>query len=447
MILCGSSVYAATFKITPSKSKVNPNESFTISVGGDCIGRVNLSVKNGTISSSSVWVEQNYQTVNVKAGSSGTVTITAIPTAGFSDADANEYKPGAKSTTVTIAVPNNPPAVPDKTDNNKPADKPITNNSQTTTKPNNNSKPTEKPKNETVVEEKSSNNLLSSLATNVGTLVPNFDTNISDYTLELSKDIETINISAESADSKARVNGIGEIKVVPGDNIITITVIAENNEEKVYTIKAYVDESPQVYIKYKDKEVGVIRNIKDISIPEGFNEKQHKVNEYSISVFDNEHFFIICGIDDQNAKNLYTFDTEKNECINKITPITIDDHFFYLMDLEEAKEGFEKSSIIIDNKEIFGYKFKDGFDNYFLLSVMNNEGKIIDYLYETEEKTLQLYLNSAPISYGQYEELTEEVNNRQIVIYILSAFLLICVISIIILFLKLRKEKLDEKVH
>lgn len=43
LILLGGSVKAATFKMTASKTKVNPAETFSISVGGDCIGRVNNS--------------------------------------------------------------------------------------------------------------------------------------------------------------------------------------------------------------------------------------------------------------------------------------------------------------------------------------------------------------------------------------------------------------------
>lgn len=125
LLLWGANVKAATFKITASKPQVKPNETFSVSVGGDCIGRVNLSVTNGTLSSSSVWVEQNYQKVNVKAGSSGTVTIIATPAVGFSDADANEYKPGSRSVKVTIVNASN---------SSTPSKKPTTSQGTSTSK-------------------------------------------------------------------------------------------------------------------------------------------------------------------------------------------------------------------------------------------------------------------------------------------------------------------------
>ena len=63
LILWGVPVKAASFGISSSKRQVKPNESFTVSVGGQCIGRVNISVSNGTASTSSVWVEQGYTSV------------------------------------------------------------------------------------------------------------------------------------------------------------------------------------------------------------------------------------------------------------------------------------------------------------------------------------------------------------------------------------------------
>lgn len=437
LIFLGGHVKAATFKITASATQVNPNGSFTVSVGGDCIGRVNLSISNGTLSENSVWVEQNYKTVNVKAGSSGEVTITATPTTGFSDADANEYKPGSRSTKVKII---------NNTNNFTPQEKPNTqqpNTQKPTNQPNNNNQ-VKKP--QTIIEEKSSNNLLSSLSTNIGNLVPNFDANITEYTVELSKDTKKLSINAQSQDGKATVTGIGEIDVNPGENVIIVKVVAENGDEKTYTIKAHVDETPQIYLKYKNEEIGVVRNLKDIIIPEGFKEKQHVINEYTIKIFDNEYFAIICGINSENIKDFYIIDTQKNECVSKIIPITIGKHSFYLVDLQEEKEGFELSTTKIEDKEIVGYKFKNGFTDYFLLSVMNNEGKMIDYLYETKEGSLQLYLASAPIHYNEYKELVKEINNKQIIIYILTTVIVITTIGIIFLFLKLKKGKLDEKI-
>lgn len=191
LIICEVPVNAASFGISSSTGQVSPNQSFTVSIGGQCIGRVNISVSNGTASASSIWVEQNYVQVTITAGNSGNVVVTATPTPGFSDPDANEYTPGSRSTTVTIYEP---PTT--TTDSGKP---PVTTN-KPTTKPN---------KGET----KSSNNLLSSLAVENSNLSPTFDSTVSEYELNLPAGTTKINISANVADAKATLEGIGEIEV------------------------------------------------------------------------------------------------------------------------------------------------------------------------------------------------------------------------------------------
>lgn len=133
-------VFAASFTASASVQEVKPGGTFTMRIGGSCIGRVNLTATNGTVSQSAIWVEENYQSVTVTAGTSGTVTVTATPEAGFSDPDANEYKPGARSVSVKIVAPAKPPATEDKP--SQPTTKP--------TQPNNNNKPNQNQNNQTI---------------------------------------------------------------------------------------------------------------------------------------------------------------------------------------------------------------------------------------------------------------------------------------------------------
>jgi len=204
---------AASFNLSSSTYNVSPNGSFTINLGGDCIGRVDLTISNGTLSTSSVWVEQQYITVNVTAGSSGVVTITATPVTGFSDADANLYNPGSRTISVNISS-----------------------NSSSGNSNNNGNRPT------TPSIKKSENNNLKNITINNGELNPSFNKDTLEYKINLNADITKININAETEDSKAIVEGTGEKDLKPGNNFIEIKVIAENGNEKIYKINAYVDE-------------------------------------------------------------------------------------------------------------------------------------------------------------------------------------------------------------
>lgn len=150
--------YAASFNMTSSSKQVAPGGTFSVSVGGDCIGRVNIKVTGGTTAQTAIWVEENYQTITVTAGNSGTVTVTATPEAGFSDSDANEYKPGNRTVSINIVAPSQPTETKpsgntsNTNTNNTSTSKPTTNQNSAVKPPTTNSEQTTKPEDDTNVE-------------------------------------------------------------------------------------------------------------------------------------------------------------------------------------------------------------------------------------------------------------------------------------------------------
>ena len=392
MFLFISPATAASFNLTSSTKQVSPNGTFTVSVGGDCIGRVNITVSNGTPSTSSVWVEQGYQTITVKAGSSGSVTVTASPVTGFSDPDANIYNPGSRSVTVNISSPSNP-----STSQTKPT---------TQTKP-----PVQAPV-------KSSNNNLSSLTTSIGELSPKFNSDTNEYSLNLPGDITSIKIDATSSDSKAKINGLGDVSLKPGNNTINITVTAENGSTKDYKINVYVDDTPQV------------------TIPQGFTENTKEIDNHTITLFTNKNITVIYGLNEKNEKYFYLYDDIKNECLSKFIPLSIGNHNLYIIDPTFKNNNLTLSTITISDEKIDCYKFGDNVDNYCLISSINTDGKALEYLYESTENTVQLYPSFLASS-------LEKSNN--VIVYILSAFLLLSVCISAFLFYKLISGGKHEK--
>ncbi|MCI8567897.1 MAG: cadherin-like beta sandwich domain-containing protein [Bacilli bacterium] len=360
MFLNTFSVNAASFSMSASTRQVSPNGSFTVKVGGDCIGRVNLTVSNGVLSTNSVWVEQGYVSVKVTALSSGTVTVTARPAEGFSDSDANIYNPGSRSVSVNIASSNS----------GSSSTKPSTNNP---------------------VKKKSSNNNLSALTVSAGELSPKFSDSNKEYSLSLPASVDSLTIKATAEDSKATVEGNGKVNVKPGNNTIKITVTAENGSKKVYTIKVYVDEAPQVYFNYKNEKIGVVRNYEGVSIPKDFNRLEYTIDKKKMDIFTNKNITIIYGLADDKSKNFYLFDKEKNELVNKFVPLTIGNRDIYVIDSDINRKNMKRSSALINDKEVSCYDFENVEDNYCLLNVINEEGNTVEYLYESTENTIQLY--------------------------------------------------------
>ena len=81
---------------------------------------------------------------------------------------------------------------------------------------------------------KSSNNFLSTLEIEGYNLIPAFDKQTINYTID-AKDGERINIKATAEDTRATISGIGNVKIEENKNI-EINVKAENGLERTYFI-------------------------------------------------------------------------------------------------------------------------------------------------------------------------------------------------------------------
>ncbi|MDD6881260.1 MAG: hypothetical protein PUE18_06765 [Firmicutes bacterium] len=129
LVLCmiPMNVYAASLIVSPSTSTVAPGGTFTVNItGSECAGRVDISVSNGTASSSSVWVDNNSASVTVTAGSSGSTVITATPY-DMADNNADVYNPGIQSVSVSIVAPSKPESKPSTSTNASNSNKPSNN--------------------------------------------------------------------------------------------------------------------------------------------------------------------------------------------------------------------------------------------------------------------------------------------------------------------------------
>ncbi|MGN1343311.1 MAG: cadherin-like beta sandwich domain-containing protein, partial [Traorella sp.] len=354
-------ISAASFNITASVKTIGPNEKFTVSIGGSCAGRVNLTVSNGKLSETSIWVDDGYVKVTVTTGNSGEVKITATPEVGFSDMEENEYNPGPKSVTVKIVSNNNPPG----------------NNEQITTP----STP------------KSSDNNLKSLTLSVGKLSPDFDSSITDYSVELERDVTKLTINATANHAQASISGVGEKTLVPGENSFKITVTAENGNSKVYTIKAYVDDTPYIFLDYQDKELGVVVNMTNVPKLNSFEETKVVINNEEVKAWYSPIYdFKVIYLQDDTTKNFYIYD-ENQGIVSKFELLGILGHNLGIVDIDENlqnKQGFTYQEVIVDDIRLMGWVFNQkDFENYALIYALDEKGEYQYYLYEKSENTLQ----------------------------------------------------------
>lgn len=223
---------AASISVTTSKSSVMPGENFTVTVsvsGG--AGMVNVSATNATLSKTSLELMlQSSATINCTAGASGTISINANGTIADYTTE-EDAKLSAPTTTVSIVQNTN-----NSEDNNESNNSNNSGNSNTGTTNNpttNNPTPTNPSTTSTA--QKSSNANLSNLG-----IRPNdfsgFRPGTTTYNVTVPNDVESVEVYATKADSKATVTGTGTKTLQEGANALAVTVTAEDGTTKTYTI-------------------------------------------------------------------------------------------------------------------------------------------------------------------------------------------------------------------
>lgn len=373
-------VFAASFSVGRSTSSVAPGGKFTVTVSCPSgAGRFSVSASNGRVSSGSLWVDNGSSSVTVTAGSSGTVTVTV----SASDVTANDETviSGSRSVSVSIASSNSNSNSNHNQNNN-------TNNNQNSNNANNTQKPVE--------DTRSKVNTLSSLTVSSGSLNPQFNANTTSYEVNVAGDVSSITINAKAQDAKATVSGTGQKNLEVGSNTFQIVCRAEDGGTKTYTVNVNVDEEPLVYTKYDDKKIGVVRNLKDLAVPNSFEQTTVKIDGQEVTAYhsNNMNKTIIYMVDEKGEKNFYLYD-EKEGITSVFIPTTILGRNVYIIDVKKDDldlEDMKFKDITIDNNTLKGWVFEDkDYAHYSLIMVMNEKGEKVIYQYEDTENTLQLY--------------------------------------------------------
>lgn len=160
-------------------------------------------------------------------------------------------------------------------------------------------------------EKKSSNTNLKSLTITNQTLLPEFNSSTTEYSLNVGLDINELEIKAETEDSNSTVTIDGNKDLKVGKNTITITVKAQDETTKKYTITVTKAEETSLGLKSL--------TIKEV---EDFVDKfKTDVYEYEIEVGDVKLLEIEAIANKENAKIEIVGNTDLQEGENTITII------------------------------------------------------------------------------------------------------------------------------
>lgn len=267
VILVGTNIYAASLS---GNSSVKVGDTFTLTFNfGTNVGAydsLNVSYDttmfeyvSGDALSESVWWDQTTEskgistkTYTFKALKEGSSRITIVSNGTIS---ANETMDSLGTVTAEKMVNAYVPKDESQNQNQTPPATPPANT--------NTQKPTS-----------NSNNYLKYLQISEEGLTPNFTRNVTEYSVAVGENVNSLQILARAEDSNARVEISGHESIKEGENKVQIKVTAQNGYYRIYTITV-------TKTKDKDKSNAYLENliIEDFNLDKAF---QSEVLEYSI---------------------------------------------------------------------------------------------------------------------------------------------------------------------
>ena len=389
-----SEVQAAGSFSVSGGGTVSAGTQHTITITSSGAGRFDVSASGGGgLSSTSVSIGTfgGSASVTVTAPSSGSTTVTVVAT----DVTNEDESPltGSKSVTYTVDTPStSSPSTPTP--------------STPTPTPSPSTPSTPAPK-----DDRSTNNNLASLSVSDGTLSPEFDAGTTSYTVDVL-DIETITIDASVVDSKASVSGTGEQTLELGENTFAIVVKAENQSTKTYTLDVTLKQSPTVFATYNSGELGFVKDVSEVAVPDGFEEGVITVSGEEVPVWTNNALgvSIVYLSDAEGTEDFYIYEDGIKSAFR---PLGLLGRNIYVMDIpkeEQTREGMKFQEIVIEENTLMAWGFEDkGLADYYVIHVMNDTGKMVDYLYCKSDNSMILAPSIAPVTSDTYVELATQL--------------------------------------
>ena len=402
-------VFAASYSISVTSNSVTVGNSVTLKVNGSGLtGRFNVSSSDASVaalSGSSVWVENNTQSIKINTKKVGTAVIIVTPTDGISDSMGNEVSLAVKKITITVKAKSTSSS--GSTNNTTPA------------------------------KVKSANSYLSSLTIDGYELDNKFDKQTLEYSVTVKEGTEKIKLNAQLDDSSSKVTGIGNLNVTEGLNTFNIVVTAENGSKRTYVLKVTVKEYEPIIVKVDTNEYTVVRKKKDLpKISDYFVEKEVTIGDNLVDGYYNENLkYTVVGLKDKFGKiKYYIYNDGKymlyNEQVFNGTVLRVLDkempmgykktNFTYndmkIDSYQEVKLDVVKNTYALEDNDISG-------NNFYLFYAINLEtGKEELYQYDSVEKTVQRYNT---LLLDMYKE-----QNEKYYLYLLCSVLVLGVVIV-----------------
>ena len=243
---------------------------------------------------------------------------------------------------------------------------------------------------------KSSNNALASLTVSAGELAPAFDPTITDYTLSLPLRTNKITFTATPSDSKATVQGDGEVALQGGENKVAVVVTAEDGSAKTYNITVKVAREPTVFFSLNGESLGVMQDTDGVTPPAGFSPTTVPYSGEELPAWTNAAGQMLLYLVNQDtlAAGFYLYD-EAEGVQSPYLPIVCGATTYVYAGVPAEKESIP--GLTLCDVEAFGHilkgwKYEDAsLQDFCVLYLMDAGGNYGCHTYDSQSGTLQRF--------------------------------------------------------
>ena len=243
---------------------------------------------------------------------------------------------------------------------------------------------------------KRSNNALASLTVSAGELTPAFDPPITDYTLSLPLRTNKITFTATPSDSKATVQGDGEVALRGGENKVAVVVTAEDGSAKTYNITVKVAREPTVFFSLNGESLGVMQDTDGVTPPAGFSPTTVPYSGEELPAWTNAAGQMLLYLVNQDtlAAGFYLYD-EAEGVQSPYLPIVYGATTYVYTGVPAEKESIP--GLTLCDVEAFGHilkgwKYEDAsLQDFCVLYLMDAGGNYGCHTYDSQSGTLQRF--------------------------------------------------------
>lgn len=244
----------------------------------------------------------------------------------------------------------------------------------------------------------SSNNALSSLTVSAGTLTPAFDPAITEYTLSLPSRSDRLTITANPSDSRATVQGDGDISLQDGETSLSVVVTAEDGSAKTYTITVQVAQAPTLFLDYNGQRLGVVKDVSQVTPPAGFAPAEpitYSGDTLPIWTDVSGKRTLVYLMDEKtSAQGFYLF-SQTTGVQSPYLPILCGSVTYIYTDIPKelsSVPGLTPTTVKAFGQTLNGWTYNDAsLKDFCVLYLMDGAGSYGYYTYDSREETLQRF--------------------------------------------------------